>query len=65
MFVEVEEELIMINLGKNITVIIMSAKSAIISIVSIVGFRPINGLGFVLRVILVVSLIRRISTGGC
>ena len=52
------------NLGKSITVIIMFAKSAIISIVSIVGFRLITGLGFVPRVVLVASLIWRISTGG-
>ena len=64
MGVEAEEELTMNNLGKSITVIIMFAKSAIISIVSIVGLRLIKGLGFVLKVVLVVSLIWRISTGG-
>ena len=64
MGVEAEEELTMNKLGTSLTVIIMFAKSPIISIVSIVGFRPINGHGFVLKVVLVVSLIWRISTGG-
>ena len=64
MGVEVEEEQQMNNLGKSTTMSIMFAKSARISTVSVAGFRPINGLGFVLRVALVGKPALMISTGG-
>ena len=64
MGVEVSGESMVIHQGRNTTGKRDCVISVVIRTVLMVGFRPINGLGFVLRVALVGKPTSMISTGG-